>query len=380
MSRIIISIIAFMLLAFSGSAWSVVVESSDGLNEKVSQVQGTVQKLDDELNRRLRKLSRDLADERAEVADLQQKLRAARKENQNLNRELSAELKVLRRQNQFIIDTLTAPKSPADNDAQYHVFKAPDYERHTPDGKMIFGASEFVFIREVNATIAARIDSGAAYSSISAQDVERFERDGTKMVRFVLPTNDQIILVEAPFVKNIRVRQALSDEAEGRPVIRLNLKVGEFSGDCEFTITDRSHMNYPLLLGRNLLTDIAVVDVAREYIQPRTDKDGLLLLSDREYREAAAKGTTPAAQYESTQAPGAGEQPAYPAADYGNNLGTESNKALVERKNLEPVESADTPRPREESEKKESKEGEKDKELSTPAADSLEPLLELPDS
>lgn len=38
---------------------------------------------------------------------------------------------------------------------------------------------------------------------------------------------------------------------------------------AEFTLKDRSDMTFPVLLGREFLKDIAVVDVAREYIQPK---------------------------------------------------------------------------------------------------------------
>lgn len=53
-----------------------------------------------------------------------------------------------------------------------------NYDLQTPDGKMILGGEEYVYVKEANATIAARIDTGASQSSISASNVTEFERNG----------------------------------------------------------------------------------------------------------------------------------------------------------------------------------------------------------
>ncbi|MGL6055670.1 MAG: RimK/LysX family protein, partial [Vibrio metschnikovii] len=38
----------------------------------------------------------------------------------------------------------------------------------------------------------------------------------------------------------------------------------------QFTLADRSQMTHPILLGREFIRDIAVVDVSRQYIQTET--------------------------------------------------------------------------------------------------------------
>ena len=77
--------------------------------------------------------------------------------------------------------------------------------------------------------------------------------------------------------RHVRVRQASAEDFDRRPVVRLSVRFGYLkkssdfvqSESTEFTLTDRSRMTYPLLLGRDFLKDIAVVDVARKYIQPK---------------------------------------------------------------------------------------------------------------
>ena len=63
--------------------------------------------------------------------------------------------------------------------------------------------------------------------------------------------------------------QRVVDDLDRRPVVRLTVRIGDMTEKAEFTLKDRSDMTFPVLLGREFLKDIAVVDVAREYIQPK---------------------------------------------------------------------------------------------------------------
>src|SRR5690606_26507194 len=76
--------------------------------------------------------------------------------------------------------------------------------------------------------------------------------------------------IEAPVVRNVRIRQASADDVERRPVVQLTINLGSgLQQDAEFTLTDRSQMTYPILLGREFLRDIVLIDVGRKNVQPR---------------------------------------------------------------------------------------------------------------
>lgn len=138
------------------------------------------------------------------------------------------------------------------------------------DGKMIFGEEEWIYVADADAEIQARIDSGAAVSSISAVNIERFERDGKTWYKFEIPLdNGKSIKMESKGVRTAIIRQSSNEQAEESPVVRLNIKIGNFSGSSEFTLRDRSKMAYSLLLGRSFIKDIAVVDVSRQDIQKK---------------------------------------------------------------------------------------------------------------
>ena len=128
---------------------------------------------------------------------------------------------------------------------------------HTVDGKLLVGEAEWIWVDAANDAFQARVDTGATTSSISAQEITIFERNGKNWVRFFLSHQemDDKIQIEAPLVRHVRVRQASADDLDRRPVVRLTVRIGD--------------MTFPVLLGREFLKDIAVVDVAREYIQPK---------------------------------------------------------------------------------------------------------------
>ena len=141
------------------------------------------------------------------------------------------------------------------------------------DGKMIFGEVEWIYIGEADASLEGRIDTGAAVSSISAVDVEKFERDGKTWYRFGIPlTEDNTITIEAPWVRNTQIKQASTNgNIEDRPVVKLTVKVDSYTGKAEFSLKNRTSMAYPILIGREFIKDIAVVDVSRHHVQKRIE-------------------------------------------------------------------------------------------------------------
>jgi hypothetical protein len=47
------------------------------------------------------------------------------------------------------------------------------------------------------------------------------------------------------------------------------IQIGDLKEKTEFTLADRTHLTYPLLLGRSFFKDVAVVDVSRKFVQPK---------------------------------------------------------------------------------------------------------------
>ncbi|NIY81969.1 ATP-dependent zinc protease family protein [Vibrio hepatarius] len=140
----------------------------------------------------------------------------------------------------------------------------------TSDGKLILGEREWVYVKGLDDNFNTRIDTGATTSSISAVDVIPFERDGKDWVKFKIE-HDGIKSKELalPVARWVDIRQSSSEGTQRRAVVEAWIQIGDLESKTEFTLTDRTHLTFPLLLGRSFFKDIAVVDVARKYVQDK---------------------------------------------------------------------------------------------------------------
>ena len=158
----------------------------------------------------------------------------------------------------------------------------------TADGKMILGETEWIYVEEANGNFMSRVDTGAATSSISAQNVTVFEREGRRWVKFTMPVDGgKSVEVEAQFVKYIRIRQA--NGLEDRPIVRMTIRIGSVTEKADFSLTDRSNMDFPVLMGREFIKDVAVVDVARENVQGKPEISGAAQASAKQKQPKVVK-------------------------------------------------------------------------------------------
>jgi len=134
--------------------------------------------------------------------------------------------------------------------------------------KLVVGQIEHVWIEPPGLLMSARIDSGAQSSSLHANNIVEFERDGSDWVRFDLDHDGREITIERPVDKYVRVLQQSDKDGTRRPVVQMRIFIGDVKESFSFTLADRSHLAHAMILGRNFLTDIALVDVAQEFVQP----------------------------------------------------------------------------------------------------------------
>lgn len=148
----------------------------------------------------------------------------------------------------------------------------PEPPEGTCDGKKVVGSVENVFLSPPDILLPARIDTGAETSSLDAMNLHDFERDGKDWVRFIMvdPETEEEIEVERPIARYVRILQSAKEEAERRPVVKLRFVIGSISKSAEFTLSDRAHLEYPLLIGRNILQDVMMVDVGKSFtVEPQ---------------------------------------------------------------------------------------------------------------
>jgi hypothetical protein len=145
----------------------------------------------------------------------------------------------------------------------------------------LYGRYEYIALPEIGGEVLkAKMDTGALTASLSAKDIETFTRDGEDWVRFRLATKDASNKVYEHKIARISKIKTRSEEDEDedvaaptkRPVVDLELCLGNVKRTVEVNLTDRSSFNYPLLIGAKALREFgAAVNPARRFTADKPD-------------------------------------------------------------------------------------------------------------
>lgn len=144
----------------------------------------------------------------------------------------------------------------------------------------LYGRYEYIKLPEIGETLQAKMDTGALTASLSAKDIQTFTRDGENWVRFRLGTKDagnKVYEHKVARISKIKNRADEEDDRGGadvakRPVIDLQMCLGNVKRTVEVNLTDRSSFNYPLLIGAKALREFgAAVNPARRYTVDKPD-------------------------------------------------------------------------------------------------------------
>jgi hypothetical protein len=132
----------------------------------------------------------------------------------------------------------------------------------------IVGAVELARVEPPGLVMEARVDTGAETTSIHAEDIRLLERDGKAYVSFLLidDASGTRHRLERRLQRRVLIKRN-DAEPEQRLVVNLWITLGNSSGLVEVTLSDREVFEYSLLVGRNFLTDMMIVDVARHHTQ-----------------------------------------------------------------------------------------------------------------
>jgi hypothetical protein len=132
---------------------------------------------------------------------------------------------------------------------------------------LILGWVETVILTEPGYELSAKLDSGAATSSLDARIIKKFRKGGKRWVRFAVTdpdTGEEHVLVRER-VRTIGVVQHVGDH-EVRPTVMMQVCIADRLLDIEVSLTDRSAFNYLLLLGRSALASFALIDPSETFL------------------------------------------------------------------------------------------------------------------
>lgn len=133
--------------------------------------------------------------------------------------------------------------------------------------KTIYGHDEIVILPQLgNLEVHAKLDTGAKTASLSAKDLKIFTKNKDKWVRFQLEGSKKHYEFPVKRMSRIKKRSgeiiSLEDETYSeRPVIELEVCLGNERKKLEVNLTDRSRFKFQFLIGKIGLTKLkAIVD------------------------------------------------------------------------------------------------------------------------
>lgn len=114
--------------------------------------------------------------------------------------------------------------------------------------------------------VPVKIDTGANTSALHCSKIELIKRYRKQYVKFT-PLDERFSGFEGkefvlPFQKERTIKNSFGQE-ENRYVVQTKILVFGKKYDIEFSLANRSNLEFPILLGRRFLRRKCVVDVSR---------------------------------------------------------------------------------------------------------------------
>jgi hypothetical protein len=135
-------------------------------------------------------------------------------------------------------------------------------KKKPPEPLVLIGWRESVSLPELGVgTITAKIDTGARSAALHATDI----RMQGQRVDFTVQAKGRTFHCHLP-LKGIRRVKSSNGHTQARAVVETEVKVGAHRFSIEVTLTDRTDMGVPMLLGRASLGGRFLVHPARTQI------------------------------------------------------------------------------------------------------------------
>lgn len=138
-------------------------------------------------------------------------------------------------------------------------------------GPLLIGWKEFVGFPEWGfRRVKAKVDTGARTSALGVVSYDlRPAGPALLIAELRLALNrkhpERVRVVQVPVLRMVVVRNSSGLE-EVRPLIETTVRLGPLTKRVRFTITNRSGMLFPLILGRKALEGDFIVNVGQKYL------------------------------------------------------------------------------------------------------------------
>lgn len=128
--------------------------------------------------------------------------------------------------------------------------------------KIIYGYVEKVTLVAKNLTLSAKLDTGAKSASLNAIDIQEVEQLGKTYLKFKVPNkHGQTVEFLCEYLGKVKIKVRTGENtnlphfgtAIKRPIVLIEMQIGEQKRTIPVNLTNRKRFNYPLLLGRDAI-------------------------------------------------------------------------------------------------------------------------------
>lgn len=126
-----------------------------------------------------------------------------------------------------------------------------------------YGYVEKIILVDKNLPLHAKLDTGAKSASLNATRISQIDIKGQPYIRFTVPTERGDVVFEAKSLGKVKIKMRAQERnlalAETpyikRPVVLLQMQLGDKLRNIRVNLTNRKRFLYPLLLGRDAIME-----------------------------------------------------------------------------------------------------------------------------
>jgi hypothetical protein len=144
-------------------------------------------------------------------------------------------------------------------------------EAFPPCGPLLIGRKEYLDFPDWGLRrLRVKVDTGAFNSALDVAGYDLHEVDGVgRVVRLRLALDrrrpERLTVVEVPVLRTVVVSNP-GGLREQRPLLEATVRLGPLTRRIRLTVTNRSHMRFRMILGRQALAGSFIVDVSQKYL------------------------------------------------------------------------------------------------------------------
>lgn len=137
-----------------------------------------------------------------------------------------------------------------------------------------FGYIEKATLVDNDLTISAKLDTGAKSASLNATHIKEINKNGKPYLSFIVPSRQGDKFFECEYIGKVNIKNRAGENhaykllrhSIRRPVVLMNVKLGNRTRTIRVNLTNRKHFIYPMLLGREAIQAFeGIIDPNRKY-------------------------------------------------------------------------------------------------------------------